>query len=326
MMKSACSLVVLCLLISLASAQTRRFTVQISSHAYLDEALNRVSELRTHGVEAYYLKSTVPGRGIFYRVRVGRFGTVSAARLTARELMRAGLIGEHFITTEDLPDTGIISVEKLGHFQVVPDKTVIRARRAFVAALRPNGIFPAGTSPAARVPPSSGSRDYPRAEFFAGYSYLRADREGQPPQVRGGDFHGWNVSIAGNPTRWLGLVFDASGHYGSYRITGIPGAPAKVDFRVHSFLFGPRLNYRGARFTPFVHTLFGAARGDASASVVGFRSTDEDTAFAMALGGGLDVKATDRISIRLFQTEYLQTNFGDEKQHNFRFSTGLVFK
>ena len=51
-----------------------------------------------------------------------------------------------------------------------------------------------------------------------------------------------------------------------------------------------------------------------------------DNAFAMALGGGVDWKANDRIAIRLAQGDYLLTRFGSTSQHNFRLSTGVVFR
>ena len=44
-----------------------------------------------------------------------------------------------------------------------------------------------------------------------------------------------------------------------------------------------------------------------------------------AAGGGLDVKWTDRISVRLVQADYLGTRYGDATQNNFRLSAGIVF-
>ncbi|MEK7831876.1 MAG: hypothetical protein AAB401_12360, partial [Acidobacteriota bacterium] len=52
----------------------------------------------------------------------------------------------------------------------------------------------------------------------------------------------------------------------------------------------------------------------------------EDSAFAMAIGGGLDAKVHDNLAIRLFQTDYVLTRFNDDSQHNFRLSTGLVLR
>jgi len=51
-----------------------------------------------------------------------------------------------------------------------------------------------------------------------------------------------------------------------------------------------------------------------------------ETALAMAFGGGLDVKATDRVWIRLFQLDYLRANLSLATQSDFRLSAGVVFR
>ena len=53
------------------------------------------------------------------------------------------------------------------------------------------------------------------------------------------------------------------------------------------------------------------------------------TAFAMTVGGGVDVRVSPRIAIRLAQAEYLMTRFPDglsNRQDNFRFGAGVVFR
>jgi opacity protein-like surface antigen len=50
-------------------------------------------------------------------------------------------------------------------------------------------------------------------------------------------------------------------------------------------------------------------------------------AFVLTAGGGLDWKLNSTIGIRVFQAEYLYTQFQNEKndtQNNFRFSAGIV--
>jgi hypothetical protein len=46
----------------------------------------------------------------------------------------------------------------------------------------------------------------------------------------------------------------------------------------------------------------------------------------MAFGGGFDTKITDRFYWRIFQGDYLLTQFGGNAQNNFRFSTGIVVR
>src|SRR5213593_2467398 len=109
-------------------------------------------------------------------------------------------------------------------------------------------------------------------EVFGGYSFFRAN-------VEGAILDGWNVSVTGRITGWLGIVGDFGGHYGSPNAF-VFGPARNLDTRVHSFLFGPRLyaNYGG--ISPYVHALFGAARSSTDT----FADTISDAAFAMALG------------------------------------------
>ena len=72
--------VVLGAIISLAlsvpvSAQGRKYTVQIEAAQTQSLAKEAVRRLKAQGVKAYWTKHSVPGDGVFYRVRVGRFPT-----------------------------------------------------------------------------------------------------------------------------------------------------------------------------------------------------------------------------------------------------------
>jgi len=158
------------------------------------------------------------------------------------------------------------------------------------------------------------AQDAPRVEIFGGYSYLRADDDDG-----GLDLHGWNASTAVNLNKWVGIAADFSGHYGD--VTILPGS--KADVSGYLFLVGPRFSYRKHKvLTPFGHVLLGAARQHIS--YAGLK--DSDSAFALAIGGGLDATVHPNVAIRLFQTDYVLTRFNDDSQHNFRVSTGLVLR
>ena len=52
-------------------------------------------------------------------------------------------------------------------------------------------------------------------------------------------------------------------------------------------------------------------------------------AFAMATGGGLDVKISPHAALRLFQADYLFSKFRNgvnDRQNSFRLTAGLVFR
>lgn len=157
------------------------------------------------------------------------------------------------------------------------------------------------------------AQEHPRVELFAGYSYARVETA-SPDRS---NLHGFNAAIQGNVTSWLGLVGDFSGHYGKRDVS-----PAvQRDISTHMALFGPRVAMP-ARVRPFAHALFGVARGNAAV----FGSSASETSFGMALGGGVDVEASDHVSIRLVQGDYLMTRFLDRNRNNFRLSAGLVFR
>ena len=151
------------------------------------------------------------------------------------------------------------------------------------------------------------AQDVPKAEVFGGYSWA------------GGNFHGWNASVTGNITKRLGIVADFSGHYGS-ELEG--STLVKKD--AHSFLFGPRVSFRGKKFTPFVYALLGVTRFHESATINGQKLFDSDTGFSSALGGGLDVKVNDRVAIRVFQIDYFRPNFFGEAHTRGRLAFGVV--
>lgn len=149
----------------------------------------------------------------------------------------------------------------------------------------------------------------PRAEIFGGYSHLVAD-------VNGSSFNlnGVHVSAAENLNSWFGGVLDFSAHYGTQ---------GGVNVNTESIMYGALVAYRKNRtMTPFAHASFGATRG--SAGYLGISKSD--THFGMAFGGGVDVKLTERVSFRLIQADYMQTNFLNLKQYNIRASSGVVFR
>ncbi len=185
----------------------------------------------------------------------------------------------------------------------------------------------------------------PRVELFLGYSGVWA----VPSNASGNRIvwlSGGTGSIAYNVNRYLGIVGDVAGYPDTrLRMTGAGANPAGTvnsSGSVFTYLGGPRISFRKfERVTPFVQGLF----GDAHASKVtlsgctGVLCTPLPTedAFAMALGGGLDVKVSRHIAIRAIQAEYLMTRFADlavgtsstgtrQTQNDVRLASGLVFR
>jgi hypothetical protein len=185
------------------------------------------------------------------------------------------------------------------------------------------------------------AQEYPRGEVFVGYSYLRIDDGGVntlAPNIftinRG--LNGWEAAGSVNLTSWFALKADGSGHYGD--LINFNAAQAnffqidnfQASVQSYSFLAGPVLAYRRPRYKPFVHALFGAraVRNEVTINILGAGLTHTDavgTQFAMAFGGGLDLRITNRISARVFQADYLLSNHL-EAGGNLRASAGIVFE
>jgi hypothetical protein len=128
--------------------------------------------------------------------------------------------------------------------------------------------------------------------------------------------HGWEFSGAFKPIPWLSAVADFSGHYGSTHGSNL---------HLNTYLFGPQISLP-ARVSPFAHVLFGAAHESLSnpGVALGIPNLGTSTAFATAIGAGMDVKPFHFVSIRLFQFDYLLTRFGSKTQNQPRASAGVV--
>jgi len=120
---------------------------------------------------------------------------------------------------------------------------------------------------------------------------------------------GWNAALTGNFKHVLGITGDVSGVYNSHRTAS----------SVYTYTVGPVLTARLPVVQPFVHALFGAATFSSGAV--------NTTAFAMLVGGGLDLGLRKGIGIRLIQADWLMTQFGNSTQNSQgRVSVGLVIK
>lgn len=190
------------------------------------------------------------------------------------------------------------------------------------------------------------STDSPRFEFFAGYSVLRTDYKAErpdPPEPVIVAFegkqtlHGFNVSATGYLKGGFGLTGDFSGHFKTNSLPDQLGGILETKIRVFNILGGPQYKFRNdSRVTPFVHTLAGVAHTSARLDFPSLNTGDNSssTDFALAIGGGLDIRVNDRIGVRIFQVDYNpiflsagnELGFGNARADNVRFSFGVVFK
>ena len=165
---------------------------------------------------------------------------------------------------------------------------------------------PEATSPE----PTSGGLEkgaYSHFEVFGGYSYFRGDG--------GSNLHGWNSAFVQNINQRIGLIVDVSGHYGT------PTAPLLDAQRNHTFLFGPQFSFRAhPRVIPFAHGLFGFSHVNEGLAGV-FNSY---IGLAYGVGGGVDIKISDKLSVRAAQVDYINIRRFGVGSNNIRMSFGIV--
>jgi len=172
--------------------------------------------------------------------------------------------------------------------------------------------------------------DYKRWEFFGGYSAMQFDNLGGDTgnsaidDVLGGrnTLRGFELSVTHNFHKYVGVKGDYSLHLREDNFSR-PLGSGTVDTTIQNFLGGIQIKDNredGPRFRPFAHALFGVANQkvdvDSPQLSTVFGITDlnaNETSFAMAFGGGIDIKLNNRISIRAAQIDWNIIQRGDQE-------------
>ena len=187
------------------------------------------------------------------------------------------------------------------------------------------------------------AQDVPKAEVGFDYSYVRFN-----PSANGTNGHSLNGgggTLVFNVGQFFGIEADLQG-YGSTTTTfsfgptpNFPtGAVASVQGNLFTYLFGPQIKVHAHRVQPFVHVLFGGAHSNVYANafkniclpgVCSFSRSPSNNAFAMAVGGGVDIPVGHSVAIRPAGVDYLLTDFTNQfrnsHQNNFRYTAGITF-
>ena len=165
------------------------------------------------------------------------------------------------------------------------------------------------------------SADVPAVEVSGSYHYVRANLLGS-----GGccfSVNGGSGAVAVNLTSWFGLA----GEFGAYGAGNVRGSGRSLT--LFSYIAGPRLALRrDSRVTPFAHALFGGGHA-AGTLYTGPGGLGANNAFNMAIGGGLDIRVSPRVAIRVVQADYFFTKFLNginNRQNNLRLGAGVVFR
>ncbi|MBP7867674.1 MAG: porin family protein [Acidobacteria bacterium] len=134
-------------------------------------------------------------------------------------------------------------------------------------------------------------------------------------------------------TAWKGVGFSGCyyfhknvGFVADFSWTSKHWADGDINQATWYFLGGPQFRFvENDNVTPFFRVLFGWGRVSAALYDGHAWYEGSEDKLAYGVGGGIDVKVSDNVSLRLAQVDYIRQT-GDIVQGNvFRFGVGIVF-
>jgi opacity protein-like surface antigen len=216
-----------------------------------------------------------------------------------------------------------------------------RTRTALLAAC---ALFPWAIS-AAQTPSAAPTHEH--IELFGGYAYANTNTTASGSGIficpgtncpiaytydgSGANLNGWETTAAVPLHHNFSAVADVTGAYGTATLISslnINGTNATISDRQHLFtyLFGPQISSH-KRLAPFAQILLGVAHQSQTTTADPFELQSNPapaTTFALAVGGGLDVKLTKHLTLRPIQVRVLITRFNSDTQFQPTISAGLV--
>ncbi|MBL8169873.1 MAG: SPOR domain-containing protein [Acidobacteria bacterium] len=152
------SLLCVSLLVHTATAQSRGYTIQIASTTNESEARTLITELKTKGLGAYWVKAEVPGKGTRYRVRIGRYNTPQEAKAAGDQFVARGNLTEFIVMAYDAP--------------------------ASMAERKKPAPEPQAAEPAIKKPTAEPTKDLARKELAAATASAAATTEEHKPAAK----------------------------------------------------------------------------------------------------------------------------------------------
>jgi hypothetical protein len=172
-----------------------------------------------------------------------------------------------------------------------------------------------------------------KAELFGGYTYAKVNPEVPLPKQNAS---GWVGSAGGYVNRWFGVGVEISGVFGDIPAPSGVSAP-NLHFKEYSYLAGPQFRFLDrakvqSSFKLLLGGVFGQVNLDTSTAATAVQALGtagyagfNQTKFGMLMAVPVDYTITKTIGIR-FEPGIYVTDFSKEKQGNFRFSVGPVFR
>jgi hypothetical protein len=189
------------------------------------------------------------------------------------------------------------------------------------------------------------TQETPKTELDLDYSFARYAPSAS--YTKGHSLNGGGGRFVFNVNRWLGLGMDLQGYNSNTNTFTIPattnfpnGATRTASGNLFTYLFGPVIKAHTGRVQPFGDFLFGAAHSSvygnafkticqpiAGTNPCAVSSSPNGDAFAMSIGGGIDIPINRRVYFRPGEFDYLYTRFTNQftnaGQNNFRYLAAL---
>ncbi|MGC2109263.1 MAG: hypothetical protein WA655_07070, partial [Candidatus Korobacteraceae bacterium] len=161
------------------------------------------------------------------------------------------------------------------------------------------------------------------------------------PQLTSQSFNGGGGAFVYNALDWLGIRADFTGYsFGSgwtHKLTEL-GYTGSASANMFTYQFGPQLKKHSGRWQPYAQTLYGIAHSSGYGAVLRAKGSGtfvltsgggNNNAFAMELGGGLDIRLSPMVQLRPVEVDYQVTRLGFQNfsanQNNFKYFGGINF-
>lgn len=182
------------------------------------------------------------------------------------------------------------------------------------------------------------AQSLPVAEVAGGYSYMHFNSN--LPYLNGENLNGGGGAAVINLNSWIGIKLDFMGYaFGSGWSNTLHqlGYVGPAGANLFTYQFGPQIKWRNHKWQPFIESLYGGAHSKGFASALKARGDGSNVltgngtsnAFAMEVGGGVDIPVSKTIQIRAAEVDYQLTRFGyknySANQNNFKYFGGINF-
>lgn len=186
---------------------------------------------------------------------------------------------------------------------------------------------------------AAAAQTFPKVELAGGYSFTNF--HSNVLQLTSLNLNGGGGAFVYNITDWFGIRADVMGYsFGSgwNRKLQELGYIGSASGNLFTYQFGPQIKKHSGKLQPFGQTLYGVAHSNGYAAVLRAKADgtyqlksggNNNNAFAMEIGGGLDIALSRIVQIRPVEVDYQLTRFGvknfSANQNNFKYFAGVNF-